>query len=114
MTPETKATLLERVGGDLELLREIVALFAADAPLQVAAIRKAIQTGDGTALAEAAHSLKGSAANFEAGAAADLALRLERLGRAGTLEGAAGLCDALEKATEDLQARLSRFCDELT
>ena len=112
MTPETRATLLERVGGDFELLREIVALFAEDAPRQLEAMRKAIAAGDAKALADAAHTLKGAAANFDPGEAAGLALRLERLGRAGTLEGAAELCDALAKATRDLATELAELCEE--
>jgi HPt (histidine-containing phosphotransfer) domain-containing protein len=112
MTSETRATLLERVGGDRQLLREIVTLFAEDAPEHLEAIRRAIPVGDAKALTESAHSLKGSAANFEAGPAADLALRLERMGRAGSLEGAADLCDALAKAIDDLLAELSKLCEE--
>ena len=112
MKPKTRAALLECVGGDFALLREIVALFAEDAPRQLEAMRKAIAAGDAKALADAAHTLKGAAANFDPGEAAGLALRLERLGRAGTLEGAAELCDALAKAIGDLGTELSRLCDE--
>jgi HPt (histidine-containing phosphotransfer) domain-containing protein len=107
MTSETKGTQLERVGGDLELLREIVSLFAEDAP-QLESIRNAIVAGD----AKAAHALKLAVANFEPIAVADEAFRLERLGRAGILGGAAELCDALTKSIDDLISELWKLCEE--
>ncbi len=100
---------LARVGGDLDLLKGIAAIFLEECPEALAAIRRAIEAGDARALAAAAHSLKGSVSNFGARAAHDAALRLEQMGRAGDLSDAGGVLAQLERALEELNARLSRM-----
>jgi len=57
---------LERVGGDEDLLREIVRLFLDECPRLIAHIQEAIDAGDTRRLEREAHSLKGSVANFGA------------------------------------------------
>src|SRR5258706_5552352 len=56
--------LLARVEGDRDLLRELVAIFAEEAPLQLSAIRAAVWKGDAAAVAWAAHALAGCASNI--------------------------------------------------
>jgi two-component system sensor histidine kinase/response regulator len=98
---------LSRVGGDMELLREIAVLFVEDCPRALAEIRDAVERGNSAKLENAAHALKGSVANFGARAAVEAALRLEQMGRAGRLGEAAEMLRALERA-------LSAVCAELT
>src|ERR1044071_5759624 len=76
---------LDRVGGDEELLAEIARLFLEDYPRMVADIRDAIAAGDALGLEHAAHSLKGSVANFSADPARDAAFELEKIGRSKNL-----------------------------
>jgi HPt (histidine-containing phosphotransfer) domain-containing protein len=73
--------VLERVGGDEELLSEITAIFLEDYPSLIREIKAAIEAGDAKRLEVAAHTLKGSVANFGAQDAIEAALRLEQLGR---------------------------------
>ena len=75
------AAALERVNGDLELLKELVGLFRDDCPPRMAEIRRAIDRRDGPSLASAAHYLKGSAGNLGSRPAFEAAGRLERDGR---------------------------------
>ncbi len=89
--------LLSRVEGDRELLSEIVQEFLRDCPRLLARIRDAIAAGDGEALARAAHSLRGSVANFAAKPALQAALELERIGDERDLTGAEGAYSILEK-----------------
>lgn len=97
---------LSRVGGDLELLREIAVLFVDECPRALAEIHAALAGDDAAKLENAAHALKGSVANFGASAAVAAALRLEHMGRTRQLGEAAETVRALEHA-------LSIVCAEL-
>ena len=98
---------LSRVGGDLELLREIAVLFLDECPRALLEIHQALLREDAAKLENAAHSLKGSVANFGASAAVAAALRLEQMGRAQQLVEAPEALRVLEHA-------LSIVCAELT
>jgi HPt (histidine-containing phosphotransfer) domain-containing protein len=103
---------LSRVGGDTDLLREIVDLFLADYPATLEKIRAAVSARDAIAIEHHAHSLKGSVSTFGAQSAFEAALALERQGRNGDLgEVDAGLSQlefalgALRPELESIQAR---------
>jgi two-component system sensor histidine kinase/response regulator len=96
------ATALTYVGGDRDLLDELVAIFTKDAPAQMEAIRDAIAAGDPAEVMRAAHTLKGALKVLGASAAASLAQRLEAVGRAGDLREA-----------EEMGAELDREVDRL-
>jgi HPt (histidine-containing phosphotransfer) domain-containing protein len=102
-----RATALARVGGDLELLREIAALFLDEYPRTLDDIHKALATGDAKLLEHSAHGLKGSVANFCARSAEDAAFQLEQLGRTQRLDQAPAIVSALEQALALLQAELA-------
>jgi signal transduction histidine kinase/CheY-like chemotaxis protein/HPt (histidine-containing phosphotransfer) domain-containing protein len=74
------AGLLARVGGDHDLMREVVRLFLEDCPARLAEIRAAITDGDMDALRNAAHALKGAAGTLSAAGVVDAASVLERIG----------------------------------
>jgi CheY-like chemotaxis protein len=88
--------------GDDELLKEAVDLFLEeDYPGQLKLLREGI---DHSAVGAAAHSIKGAARSLGGTALGEIALRLEKLGRKGKLEGARELADKLEN-------ELKRFAD---
>src|SRR5882762_4989073 len=88
-----EALALSRVGGDADLLREVIELFLDDYPQTLENIRSAVAAQDPTALEHQAHSLKGSVSTFGARRAFEAALALEKLGRSKDLNGVAdGLC----------------------
>src|SRR5262249_25668590 len=58
--------LRARVGGDEQLLSDVVRLFLEDCPLRVAEIRGAVERKDADAIRTSAHALKGSAGNLSA------------------------------------------------
>jgi signal transduction histidine kinase/CheY-like chemotaxis protein len=76
---------LRNVGGSDAILAEMVELFAAECPKQMAEITAAYEAGDSVALSRAAHTLKGSVSLFGAEAARAAAQRLELIGREGRL-----------------------------
>lgn len=97
---------LSRVGGDLELLKEVVELFLEDYPSTFQQIRAAVATRDAKALEHHAHSLKGSVSTFGANRAFEAAFALEKQGRGGDLVGAQENLLRLEQALEALRPEL--------
>ena len=99
---------LDRVGGDLDLLREVAELFLRDSPKMMAAVKTACAAGDAPALARAAHNLKGCVGTFCADQAFDAAQALEAAGRNEDLSAAVGdlfrLAAAIEALTPELSA----------
>jgi len=92
--------------GDESLLREIAGLFLQEMPSMASAIDAALEAGDCRALADAAHSVKGSISQFRAEPGRRAAEHLEALARAGNLT------DAMA-ASRTLAAELSRLAAAL-
>jgi CheY-like chemotaxis protein len=97
---------LSRVGGDADLLKEVVELFLDDYPSTFEKIRSAVATRDAAALEHHAHSLKGSVSTFGANRAFEAAFALERQGRSGDLTGVQDGLSRLEQALEALRPEL--------
>ena len=97
---------LSRVGGDVELLKEVIELFLDDYPSTFEKIKNAVDASDSSALEHHAHSLKGSVSTFGAGPAFEAAFELEKQGRAGDLTGAHDGLLRLEQALEALRPEL--------
>lgn len=103
-----------RVGGDVELLREIAALFVEDYPSALENLQTAVQNNDARLLERTAHGLKGSVANFGAQSAVDAAMHLERMGFAKDLSNAAATLATLNTALSSLRIELESLCNELS
>jgi CheY-like chemotaxis protein/HPt (histidine-containing phosphotransfer) domain-containing protein len=86
--------LAEKVGETL--VDQLSELFATDTPERVAALRQAVADGDPRALAEAAHTLKGSSASLGATTMVRLCEQLEALSETGGVAGADELITRLE------------------
>lgn len=97
---------MDRVHGDLQLLRELVDLFAVEVPRMLARIEKAIQHGSASELEKASHMIKGSMLQFSAHEAASIALQLEESGQAGSLAGTQVLLEKLRREIVALQQTL--------
>jgi two-component system sensor histidine kinase/response regulator len=80
----------------LGLLPATTEAFRKDVPARLAALREAVTGGGGPALAQAAHALKGAAANIGATAVTSLCGELEAMGRSGRLDGGPQLVSRLE------------------
>ena len=101
-----EALALSRVGGDFELLREVVGLFLDDYPQALEKIRKAVAENDSSGVEHHAHSLKGSVSTFGATQVFESALALEKQGRGGDLSNAAENLSRLESALRALRPEL--------
>jgi CheY-like chemotaxis protein/HPt (histidine-containing phosphotransfer) domain-containing protein len=106
--PDWEAAL-DRVGGDRELLAELVRLFLRQYPVWVGELRSGLAAGDAALLKRAAHNLKSCLGNFGARAAFERALRVEMIGRERNLAGADDACRALEQSLERLRPVLAAF-----
>ena len=87
--------LLENLGGDLELLLEIVNIFTTETGPMLTAVREATKCHDAAALEHSAHALKGSVGVFGARAAAEVSQKLELMGRNHDLANAEDACTLL-------------------
>jgi HPt (histidine-containing phosphotransfer) domain-containing protein len=97
---------LSRVGGDVDLLKEVVELFLDDYPAALESIKGAVAGQDAPSLEHHAHSLKGSVSTFGANRAFEAAFALEKKGRSGDLTGAQECVLQLEQALEALHPDL--------
>ena len=102
-----RAAVLDRLGGDVGLLREITAIFLAEYPDLLAQIGEAIRQGKARDVERSAHTLKGAVANFGFSSATDAALQLELIGRRGRLAEAPAAFEALLACFDELQPLLT-------
>jgi two-component system, sensor histidine kinase and response regulator len=101
-----ESALLERIDGDRAFLKDLVELFAADSPGQLAAIEDAIARKDADQVHRASHTLKGSVSNFCAPSVVASASRLESRGRMVDLDGAEKEFSDLERLVRKLRSAL--------
>jgi two-component system, sensor histidine kinase and response regulator len=100
------AGLLARVGGDTELMREVIRLFLEDCPARLSAVRSAIVAGDAEGLRGAAHALRGAAGTLSARGVVDAAMVLERMGAENRLAAAEAAWKTLNAEAAHLAAAL--------
>lgn len=112
--PETDSLLdldaaLVRLGGDRELLRDLIGFFFEDSPPLLEQIQRDLVQRDAHALERSAHSLKGLAANFDASLAVQVALRLEKMGHSGNLTHGPEAATDLEREVAALREALALY-----
>ena len=93
MNEETKKLvdtdeLIEIMDGDRELLRECFDDFINDSPGMLADIKNSIDAGDAAELGKTAHRFKGTLKYLAAIPTADIAYKLETMGKEGDLRHA--------------------------
>jgi len=101
---------MEGVGDDRELLGQMVAIFCAESPGMLSAIRKSLDTGDTKELARAAHALKGSVGNFGKSQSFKVAEALELNGLSDAVGDSDAQLLALEGLISNLERDLTAFC----
>lgn len=104
--------LLERVEGDLDLLVALVQAYLSRLSERVSRIEEAVRSRDAATLADAAHTLKGSTANFSRGEVHRISSELEEKGKAEEWGGVDEGYEALERAVEDLRSTLDTVVEE--
>jgi HPt (histidine-containing phosphotransfer) domain-containing protein len=82
------SALWKRVGGDMQLLSELVQIFVAEYPELLLQIDAAVRDGNADGLRKASHKLKGSLLQFSAPMASHAAADLENLAAGNSLKNA--------------------------
>jgi two-component system, sensor histidine kinase and response regulator len=100
---------LRRLGGDTNLLGDLVALYDEDSPALIQRLADGIKAADGNVVRHSAHSLRGLAANFGAAALSRPLLGLEEAGNSGRLEEAPILLETVRLESAKLQESLSPY-----
>ena len=102
-------SLWERVNGDMELLRDLVRLFALEYPELLLNIKSAIEQSAFADLQRFSHKLKGSALQFSGSLAVAAAGKLEEMGRTESLNGAGQVLATLQYEVLRLMEALNRM-----
>jgi two-component system sensor histidine kinase/response regulator len=102
----SKELALVKMGGDEELLREVVVAFLDACDVTIGAVEAAVGARDAKALRRAAHTLKGSVATFTTGPVYETAFELEQCGRDESM-------DAAQQAWQKLRGEIERLLPEL-
>lgn len=100
-------TIMEIVGGDEQLMSELVTVTLEETPRMMERLENAIRSGNSDAVRLEAHSLKSSVTIFGADAATDAALELESAGREQDLTDAVEIFAELRRQVDELMALLS-------
>ena len=104
-----QARLLRELEGDTHLLRDLVRLYFETTPGLCGQIRQALQTEDPALLRRAAHTLKGTVAQFGVTHIGQLCGDLEQAAATGQLAAAPQLVRALEADLQTLDQDLRRL-----
>lgn len=100
--PDPARPLLQQLGGDVAMLREIVDLFLDDTPRLLGAIGDCLSRGDAVGARRTAHTLAGSSGNFDAPRVVELARVVEAHARDGRLDEAGVALTQLDAAVQPL------------
>ena len=107
-----RATLLDRVDGDMQLLGEITKLFLQECEPLMASAREAMKTGNAGRFAYDIHTLRGMFRNLSAAAAQEAAGKLEELDLVKNLEKVQAAYALLEQEAQALKAELGGMVDK--
>jgi CheY-like chemotaxis protein/HPt (histidine-containing phosphotransfer) domain-containing protein len=102
-----EAAALKQLGGDSDLLDEMIELFLLESPKQLSELSRFQAEGDLLALADTAHAIKGTITYFCADKAKEHASVLEKTARSGASADFHSMTDALIGAVTDLMDVLS-------
>ena len=104
--PLDRCALLDRLGGDAQLLSELIEIHLSQTPVLLTAAQRALREKNGKELARVAHTIKGSAGNFLAHMAVEIAQRLEAYAEQGDFSHAHETMSDLQRELERLERAL--------
>ena len=108
-----KEALLQNLGDDEDLIKEILCIFLKDAPRQIHSIEKAIAAGDINLVHRQAHTLKGASGNVCAEVLHAMSLELETAGEKGDLGRAESLLETIKQNFEAFKSSINTQLGEL-
>jgi CheY-like chemotaxis protein len=111
-TAFNREELIDRLGGDADLLGDVIRLFLDDCPKRLAAISAAVEQRDPELIRTTAHALKGAAGTIAAAAVFEAAQTLERIGAEKRLAAAEAAWRVLSRESANLMDTLRRMVPE--
>ncbi len=108
-----RSALMSIVGGNRELIAELVDLYWQSLPKQMANIREALDDGNADQCQYWAHALKGMSLNLSARQTADIALEMELLGKEGDLSAGEAVWQRLRAAVDRLRRATDGMLNEM-
>lgn len=102
-----KAETIERLGGDEDLLRELIEIFVTESPKLLVKLRDAVCSSDADGVMRGAHSIKGELSCLGAVCAANTAQKLETMGSSKEMAGAAEMFTNLEREMQAVKVVLA-------
>ncbi|MEZ0311125.1 MAG: ATP-binding protein [Myxococcota bacterium] len=102
-----KGELMGRLGGDEQLVAEVVGMFMHEGPAMLAALQREVSRGEPVAIERAAHKLKGALLSLSAGTAANIAKEMELAARESDVSRAPVMVVHLEQEIDAVYDDLS-------
>jgi CheY-like chemotaxis protein/HPt (histidine-containing phosphotransfer) domain-containing protein len=104
-----KEALLNRLMGDEDFLRTIIAGFLEDIPKQIEKLDLFMENDNILGVERQAHTIRGAAANVGGDALKDIAFEIEKAGKAGKLNLARADIEKLKRCFESLNKEIKVF-----
>lgn len=108
-----RAAMLENLGGDKDIIKELMRLYFENLPRVMAQIEKGISSNNSKDVNMGAHALKGMSYNICAQSVAARASELEKTGRSGNLNDAEEQFKQLTEQIERLKVEIASFQEML-
>ncbi len=100
------SSALKRMGGDEQLMREMIRIFLEDSPAMIDQLSAAVAAADVATIHRISHSLRGLVSTYDAHDATRSALALEKLAGAGDMGQVQDRLDELRSQMQDLSTAL--------
>ena len=105
--------LLERLEGDQDLFCELLQMFRAESQTTLMKVREGLAQEDSTAVARAAHTLKGMLKNLSMNAPGELAAALETAARNGARAESQALFERLDRSLAEIMPEVEAHLAEV-
>jgi HPt (histidine-containing phosphotransfer) domain-containing protein len=103
---------MDVVGGDVDLLVEVLGAFQKESREMIASIHEALDARDASVLHRAAHTIKNGCYNLGAQETGDVAFELEVMGRDATFDQVPPLLVELETQLKQIQREVEQYLRE--
>jgi CheY-like chemotaxis protein/HPt (histidine-containing phosphotransfer) domain-containing protein len=103
-----RAGFMYRLMDDEDLARMLVESFLKNTPMQIAAMKGYLETGDVMGVERQAHTIRGASANMGGGRLREVAFEMEKAARAGDLSAAGRLIPELEAQFDRLNQAMKK------
>jgi HPt (histidine-containing phosphotransfer) domain-containing protein len=100
---------MQRVGGDLALLSQVLAIFLDEMPKMKAAIRKNAEEGNSRLLWNESHKMKGAAGHFGGAELVHILEQIEACAKNDDFPAVIGLLTSLARAAERFKTCVSQW-----